>query len=355
MMNRLLGIVALVLVALGLVDSKTAYAQDAQLTVREQPTWRWEMGNDALFDSDNQFTNGFTIQKHSTVSSNMDDLAGVRTFGKRLAGRLLPQDSDLVYRKGIVVGQNMATPDELENPNIILDDTPYFGMLAAQGSWIAFNDTRLTGLALTLGIVGEYSFADAVQEGVHSLIDATEPLGWEHQLDTEPVVNFHYMKKRKLWNKPSFDGAFNVDVAVGNFLTGIDAGMEMRFGRKPGGFSYVPDPIGRGMAFDATLPRKDNQADIYGTLTVRAWAWAVFMPLEGNTFVDDNEWTENNTIEPENVIGQAIVGFHYVKPKWGLHATWTFATDNVDEDSLRPGIEVENSFGTLMFEWRFDG
>ncbi len=79
---------------------------------------------------------------------------------------------------------------------------------AAESSWIAFNDTRFTGFALRIGIVGEYSFAEELQSGVHSVVDATDPQGWEHQLDNELVLNFHDMKKRKLWNKPSFDGAF---------------------------------------------------------------------------------------------------------------------------------------------------
>lgn len=242
--------------------------------------------------------------------------------------------------------QAAATPNDLEDPDIILDDSPYFGMLVAQSSWIAFNDTRFTGFALTIGVTGEYSFAEEVQKGVHSRIDATEPQGWEHQLGNEPIINFHYMKKRKLRNKPSFDGALNVDVSVGNFITGVDAGIEMRFGRKPGGFAYTYDPIGRNLAYDATLPRQDDRTEFYGTLEIRAWAWAVFMPLEGNTFVNDNEWTDNNTLEPEKLIGQAIFGIHYVRPKWGVHGTWTLATDNVDEDSLAPGISVENSLAS---------
>jgi hypothetical protein len=345
MMKPYIRTCCLIVVSFNWVAGETVLAQDTQqndgqLSHREQPTWRFVIGNDFLFDSDNQFTNGFTIQKHSTVGDNLDSLVGSRAFGKGLARRILPQGSDLVYRKALTVGQNMATPDDLEDPDIILDDTPYLGMLAAESSWIAFNDTRFTGYALTIGLVGEYSFAEEVQTGIHSLIDATEPMGWEHQLDNEPIVNFYYMKKRKLWNKPSFDGAFNFDLAVGNFLTGVDAGFEMQFGRKPGGFSQVVDPLGRGMSYDATLPRQDGKAEIYGTLAIRAWAWALFMPMEGNMLVSDNEWTDNNTIDPENIVGQVVLGFHYVRPKWGVHATWTIATDNVNEDSLGPVREV---------------
>jgi lipid A 3-O-deacylase len=365
-MNNYLNSLILLIATFGWIATETVQADEAPEDVnqalsrtdgqhlqRERPTWRFEIANDLVFDSDNQFSNGLTFQKHSTIGGDLNDLQGVRAFGKGLARKLLPQDNDLVYRKALTVGQILGTPDDLEDPDIILDDAPYFGMLAGQSSWIAFNDTSFTGFAMMIGIVGEYSFAEEVQTGFHSLIDATEPQGWEHQIETEPVLNFYYMKKRKLWNKPSFDGAFNFDVSVGNFITGVDAGIEMRFGRKPGGFSYIPDAIGRSMAYDATLARDDGRTEIYGTLSARAWAWAVFMPAEGNTFVSGNEWTDNNTIDPEKVIGQLTAGFHFVRPSWGLHFTWTFATDNVDQDSLSPGMAVENNYGFIMFEWRF--
>jgi lipid A 3-O-deacylase len=337
---------------IGLLASGIGQANE-QLAQREQPTWRFEFANDFMFSSDNQFTNGVTVQKHSTISGDIDDLHGVRAFGKGLARKLLPQDDGLVFRKGLIVGQIFGTPDDIENQDIILSDAPYLGMLAAQSSWIAFNDTRLTGFATTIGIVGEYSFAEEVQKGVHSLRDVTEPQGWDNQLDNEPVLNFHFVKKRKLWNQPSFDGALNFDVSVGNFYTGLGAGIETQFGRKPGGFSYASDVFGKGMAYDATLARQDGRTEIYGTLMARAWTWAVFMPFEGNTFVDGNEWTENNTVEPEKVIGQVVAGIHVVRPAWGIHLTWVFATDNVDKNSISPGVEVENNYGVMMFEWRF--
>ena len=74
--------------------------------------------------------------------------------------------------------------------------------------------------------------------------------------------------------------------------------------------------------------------------------------MEGNYLVSGNEWTDNNTVDPENVVGQAIVGFHIVKPRWGLHFSWIFATDNFDPDTIAGG-EVENDFGMITFDYRF--
>jgi hypothetical protein len=65
-------------------------SDDEKLQIRERPTWRFEFSNDFMFSSDNQFTNGVTVQKHSTTSGNIDDLHGVRAFGKGLARRILP-------------------------------------------------------------------------------------------------------------------------------------------------------------------------------------------------------------------------------------------------------------------------
>ena len=132
-----IGLFVPILATIGVLSSNTAIAQDLQqnldsqqsgadqkLARRQRPTWRFEIANDFMFDSDNGFTNGFSFQKHSTSSSDIDDLQGVRAFGKGLARRILPQRDGLVYRKGLRIGQNMATPELIEVAQIILDDVP---------------------------------------------------------------------------------------------------------------------------------------------------------------------------------------------------------------------------------------
>jgi len=320
---------------------------------REQPTWRVEFANDLMFNSDNRFTNGFTVQKHSTTAADLDSVEGVRTFGKWFAKRLLPDNQGLQYRKALVIGQSMATPADIEDPNIRLNDTPYFGLLAATGSWIAFDDLRFTGFGIMAGITGEYSFAEQVQKVVHSITDSTEPQGWDHQLDTEPVLNLYFSKKRKIWNASKFDGAASVDFAVGNFVTSLSAGLETRIGLKPDGFAYIYDPMGLELPYDASLPKSGRRSEFYVSLVARARAWALFMPLDGNILVSGNEWTENNTIDPERLVGQGIVGIHYVRPSWGIHINWTFNTDTVDTNTIAIDEDFQGNYGSATFEWRF--
>ena len=345
------------ILALSAGISPLCHAQESagSQSVRELPTWRFEIANDVMFDSDNQFTNGFSFQKHSAYADDIEELEGVIGFGRSIARRVLPDWDGAHYRKSLRFGQNMGTPEEIEATEIILDDVAYHGLLAVESSWIVFDDNRFRGYGTTIGLVGEYSGAEALQKAVHSLIDSEDPEGWDNQLDHEPVVNAYAIFKRKFANRPNFDAAWTLDLAAGNYHTGIEAGVEMRFGRKPQGVTYTPVPLGRGMAYDGTLGRSDNRSEFYLSLAARAWAWAVFMPLEGNRLVSDNEWTDNNTIDPEHLIGQVIGGIHYVRPKWGIHLTFHAATDNVDENSLAPGTTVDNNFGYLLFEWRPGG
>jgi len=319
----------------------------------QSSTWRFEFANDLIVDSDNQFTNGFSIQKHGPLASSLDETGGTAAIGKRLARFFLPDSEGLYYREAWSFGQNMQSPDDIENPDIILNDLPYVGMIGWHNSFIAFNDQSLTGFGWMIGAVGENSFAEDVQKAVHKMTGAAEPQGWEHQLDNEPLLSLFYTKKKKLWRKTNFDGAVSFNAALSNFVTYGEVGLEMRFGRMPEGFAYVPDPIGRGLSYHAMLPAKDESL-FYGTLIVRGTGFLVDMLREGNTFVDDNEWTENNILDPKDFTAQVYAGIHYERRSWALRFNFWYGSGTVDTDVLPPEQDPENSGGTIVYEWRFD-
>jgi hypothetical protein len=329
-----------------------ATAQESQ-DYEQSSMWRFEIANDIIFDSDNQFTNGFALQKHGPVASSLDATGGTAAFGKGLARFFLPSGEGLNYRESWSFGQNMQTPDDIGNPDLILDDVPYLGLLGWSNSFVAFDDQRMSAFGWMLGVVGPASQADEVQDAVHSVTSSDEPLGWDNQLDDEPILSLFYSKKKKIWRNPSFDGALAFNAAASNLMSYGELAMEMRFGRMPQGFAYVPDPIGRGLHYNATIP-VDNETAIYGTLVVRATGFLVNMLRHGNTFVDDNPWTENNVLDPEDFVAQVLVGFNYERPKWALRLNFWFTSDSVDPDSLAANEDPENGGGTITFDWRFD-
>ena len=143
-------------------------------------------------------------------------------------------------------------------------------------------------------------------------------------------------------------------VAAGNFVTKADVSLETRFGRMPGGFVYIQDAIGTGMAYDATIPREDARTEIYGSAVVRASrALPCSCLSRATSWSGTTSGPTNNTLDPENFLGQVILGFHVVRPGWGLHLTWFLTTDTVDRDSLSADEDPTADFSTFMIEWRF--
>lgn len=314
--------------------------------------WRVTLSNDGFVGSDDQFSSGLDVQRFSALYPSLAATSGTLATGKPLAGLFLPEDDTLRYREGWAFGQNIHTPDATGRPTLVTNDVPYMAMLAWQSSFTAFDDTRFTGFQWLVGWVGDEALGEEVQKTSHELFQAGDIDGWDNQLDSEPLVNLYYSKKHKLWRLSSFDGAVTADAALGNLVSFGQAGMEMRFGDMPKGFAFLPDPVGRGIDYDARLDTHGGPY-LYGSLTVRGTGFLNSLRLQGNTFRNDNAWTQQNTIDMERLVGQAILGGHYETRSWGLHFVLLLGTDSVDPATLEPNASPQNSFGALVYEWRF--
>jgi hypothetical protein len=312
-------------------------------------TWQVLWQNDEYDGTDNQFTNGIGLKKHSRLFSSLTDTGGTLAFGKWLARPFLPEDSSLHYRESWTLGQNMQTPDDIQEKEVLLNDVPYVGMIGWSNSFIAFDDERFTGFGMLLGWTGEGTLAEETQRAAHNLTGASDPEGWDNQLEFEPLVNLYFVKKRKLWRLPHFDGAIGVDVAAGNFFSFGQTALEMRFGNVPEGFAPTSDPLGRGLNYSATLHRP-GAVYTYATLAARVTGLLWALPRQGNTF-RNNEWTDNNTIDLERGEGQLVFGLHHERPNWGVHFNFLYSTSTV-EGNNGPLEDRNNNYGTITLEWR---
>lgn len=323
----------------------------ADVSLDSASTWRLYWANDVLVKSDNQFTNGLSIEKHSPWFSRFDDTTGTPAFGKRLARALLPESNGLAYRESWGFGQNMQTPEDIGRADLITDDVPYAAMLGWANTFVAADDRRFTGFEMLFGWLGPGAFGGATQRLVHDGLGGDDPRGWDNQLDNEPIVNFYYMKKRKLVNARHFDVSVDFDAALGNFFSFGQGGLEMRVGRRPSGFAFVPGPIGRSMSYDATI-RRSGERFLYGSLTLRATRLLLALPRQGNNFSDSNPWTELHTTEMEKRVGQIILGVHFEQPRWSAHLTYWRSTNTIERNSLTPIEDADNTFAAISFERR---
>ena len=347
--------IILVALSLNLANAAPVLAQsESDSRSVESATWRLEYDNDVFFNKDNKISSGWSLQKHSAVAQSWGAMKDVPGFVRRW-GKIIPTLSEegLVYRAGIAIGQVIQTPGDLSRSDLIEDDVPYAGVLTLQATWYAFNDDEFRGFEITAGAVGSPSLAEQTQKTVHKLIGSDDPRGWDNQLSTEPVINFNYMRKQKVWRggNPaglSFDTAIDGNVGLGNLFTQASAALEMRFGHNmPKGFVYVPDPIGLSMHYMASLKPANPQAvSFYGTLVLRGSAFAHNIFLDGNTFRD------SHSVDKEPFVGMAIAGLHYERANWGVHFSVMVSSDNVDT-SKYTAAEGRERLGAIDIEWRF--
>ena len=337
----------------------SAWGQDIPSTIPtslqglEKGIWRFELDNDSLFGKDSGLTSGWSLQKHTPISESWSKLEGAPGFIGRWGARIPTLTADGLHsRAGIAIGQIMQTPTDLSRSDLIEDDVPYAGALTLQATWYAFNDDQFRGFQTTVGVVGPASLAEQTQKAVHKLVDSADPKGWDNQLANEPVINFNYMYKKKLWRTGSppglsFDTSASGNVVLGNMFTQALASLETRFGHNmPGGFVYVTDPIGYSMHYDAALaPANPNDASVYGSLVLRGVAVAHNIFLDGNTFKD------SHSVPKEPLVGQLILGLHYERPDWSIHFNAVYTTDTIDTSQVTEA-EGNEMFGSIIIEWR---
>lgn len=315
----------------------------------DRPTWRLEYDNDIFLNSDNNFTSGLSLQRHSELRPAWSDidLPAWMKFGRYLPGLNYPK---LLRRIGIAVGQNIQTPNDLEATSLIVDDVPYAGSLSFEMNWLAFDDDSLRGYGLIVGVVGPASGAEAVQKWIHRAIDSPIPQGWDNQLPNELVVNLNGLFKRKfahMGSRPKWyaDFAVHGGFGAGTALIFAEAAIESRFGfNVPRGFVFIPDPVGRGIAYDATYPvNAAARFALYFSLTYRHTYMQHFI------FSDGSLWQDTHSADTDPWQNQTIIGFHFRRPRWGIH----FSFWSTSSELLRPFDDFSDDFGTIALDWRF--
>ncbi len=320
----------------------------------ERGTWRLEFDNDVFFNKDNKISSGWSLQRHTPVAKNWAALQETPDFVRRWGSKIPTLTVDgLVCRAGIAIGQIIQTPDDLSRGDLIKDDVPYAGALTIQATWYTFSDEAFRGFEITAGVVGPPSLAEQTQKTVHKLIGSGDPKGWDNQISTEPIINFSYMRKRKIWDighpaGMALDTTINVNFNLGNLFTQASASVETRFGyNMPGGFVFVPDPIGYSMHYKAALnPPNSSTGSFYGSLVLRETG------ILHNIFLDGNTFTDSHSVDKQPFVSQAIVGLHFEQQDWSIQLNALISSDDVDTSTALLA-ESNELIGTLIFEMRF--
>lgn len=253
----------------------------------------WE--NDVFSKNDGQYTNGLKLL---WVSGPLNDYAEDTRLPSWSSNAIesLPLVNAPATTKHVAlsIGQQIFTPQDIDTPNLLVDDRPYAGWTYVGAALHAKSEKVLDSLELDIGIVGPHSYAREVQKEMHNLVDSQDPQGWGHQLSDELGLVLVYERKWRTWqlglgDANLFECIPHLGAAVGNVYTYANAGGEIRLGVN------LPDDFGTALirpAGDGSIPAakaKNNKIGVYLFAAVDGRAVLRNIFLDGNTFTDSHE------------------------------------------------------------------
>lgn len=310
------------------------------------PDWilTGQFSNDIFGGSDAHFTHG---TRFSALSPDGHVPHFIERAGKWLP--LFPEDGNL--RITYSLGQEIFTPERIEEHELIEDDRPYAGWLYGGIGLTSENGSQLDTLELNLGVVGPASLAEQTQTEYHKLINVTIPEGWDNQLENEPGIVLYYERKwRNVWEVQLGDLAMlnnlGVDVtphlggALGNVYTYGAGGLTLRFGED------LPDDYGPPRIRPA-LPGSDyfRPTDDFG--------WYLFAGAEGrivvrNIFLDGNTFEDSHSVDKRPLVLDLQAGIA-VNLGERVRLAYTHLWRSKEFD----GQDAGDQYGTLSLSVRF--
>lgn len=271
-------------------------------------TFSLQLENDEFGNSDRHYTGGLRV-------------ACVRPaprFIERRLRNLLPEGGAGRYRASYGLGQNVYTPDDIAEFDLIEDDQPYAGWLYLDFGFETEVMSPSGGfryvdnLGLQLGVIGPLSGAEQFQRYSHDVLNASEPEGWDNQLDNEPGVNLFYSRQwtgLQRYRMPFgarassffFDVTPKIGAAFGNVYINGATGLTLRFGHfQPN--DHGPTAIRPSFPGSDGFPKEGGwSAYLFGGVEGRVVGRNIF--LDGNSFDDDSPSVEKNTL-----VGEARLG-----------------------------------------------
>ena len=265
----------------------------------------------------------------------------------RLLDRYLPgfeiEGTTAVYYS---FGQNLYTPEEIDAPVPDPADRPYAAFLYASAGFSNIRGNHIDDIELTVGVVGPWALGEQTQSVVHEIVDATEPQGWDHQLDNEPGLIFSWQRR---WPEAvALDaGALHLrviphaGVSLGNVYTYGAGGLTLQL--TPTVCRWQSQPLRVRPAIPGTgfFDVADNET-----------AWALFLGAEGravarNIFLDGNTFSDSPSVEKETLIADLNAGISVTRGRLQVAYTLNWRSKEFE------GQRDESLFGAISFGYRF--
>jgi hypothetical protein len=313
----------------------------AQRTAEEKGVLSLVVENDSLSSgADRNYTSGIKLAWVSPAEGVPGWLRGSGEFTRPISG-------DRPDFWAIAFGQSIFTPEDIEANPAPPDQHPYAGWLYMQLMvGVEVRDQYLDTYELEFGIVGPSALGEESQRGIHQILGAPDPQGWDSQLNDELAFAASFDRR---WN-PS-----NLRISI-DLLGGLEADLTPSLGASLGTLrtearAGLAARIGQRIDNDYGPPRV--RPSLAGVEHFRGGnlAWSIFAGVQGravarNLFLDGNTFEDSASVERNPYVADFQTGLSLSAGDWRIAYTYVWRTEEFETQSAR------QDFGALAISVR---
>lgn len=308
--------------------------------------------NDFLSGTDRDYTSGLKLT-WSTPYTNDAAKAGWPSFFYPLMSRL-PLVNNPRQQKAVSlsIGQEIFTPGDKKNPDLIVDDRPYAGRTYIAAGFHSKTERKQHTWELNIGIVGPASYAEDSQKLVHKINGATDPKGWDNQLDNEITVDAVFETQWKV-GPPQFPQTFSYDfiphagARLGTVNIYANAGAEFRFGWDlPSDFGSCP--IRAGCEVNSAFEKKDSaEKQPEKKIGVHFFIATDGRVILRDIYLDGNTFTDSHSVDKKYFVADLIGG---VSVRYGNVKT---ILSHISRTKQFDGQDDGQDYSSLSISWMY--
>ncbi|MGD0571984.1 MAG: lipid A deacylase LpxR family protein [Sedimentisphaerales bacterium] len=282
-----------------------------------------------LYSTDRHYTNGTKIAFTQQPDVNfLKDYSRWNDFGKN--------DGEVNTALGYFFGQNMYTPDHVDDPakrvkhDMVFAGWMYGGIFAQRAS-----ENQMEHLELNIGMIGPVASGGEVQGFVHHFMGVAEAKGWDNQLKDEFETDVTWLRRQRVDEQyfkrtENFDAHLEYGATVGTLHRNANLGIVFRYGMN------LPNDFGPGRLEAPASACIDKPAEVQS---------AYIFTRIGGKLVEYNRFLTGLTMEP--AVGQLQIGAAYRYKSFEMSYSQTFLTREYKEQGST------DSYGAINLTWRF--
>lgn len=293
-------------------------------------TLYWE--NDTFARTDRDYTNGVKLTWSTPFAVGPQDERNLPRWSYPIINRLpFVNDTSLQRAVSISIGQNIYTPEDTQQRELIIDDRPYAGFTYFSVGFHSNNTRRRDIWEFDIGIVGPHAYAEETQNFVHDLIDSRRAKGWDNQLQDELGLAIICESKWRVLH-PESERGFGCDLIphlggrAGNIAIYANTGVEFRIGWSlPRDFGSCP-----------IRPGCEVRSGFVGRETGDALGIHFFTHIDGrmvlyDVFLDGNTFRDSHSVDKKSFVADLMAGIALEYGRFKLSYSYIYRTKQFEE------------------------